>query len=83
MLNPGTDRTLILPKFVREYELNAETVIMANASGRRRSYSLAEVTIQLDGDIYHVREAVSSGLPIDALLGQDIFLEKHLARRMT
>ena len=66
-----------------ENELNGKTVIMANASGGRRSYPVAEVTIRLDGDIYHVKAAVSSNLPIDVLLGQNIFLEKHLARRRT
>ena len=50
--------------------------------GGRRSYPLVEVTIRLDG-VYHVKAAVSSNLPVDALLGQDIFLEKHLARWMT
>ena len=83
VLDTGIDRTSLLPKFVSEDELNGKTVIMANASGGRRSYPVAEVTIRLDGDIYHVKAAVSSNLPVDALLGQDIFLEKHLARQMT
>ena len=83
VLDTGSDCTSILPKFVSEEEKNREMVIMANAYGERRSYPLAEVTIQLDGDIYHAKAAVSSDLPVNALLGQDIFLEKHLARRMT
>ena len=83
MLVTGSDRTSILPKFVSEDELNRKTVIMANASGGRRSYPLTKVTIRLDGDIYHIKAAVSSDLPIDALLGQDIFSEKHLVRWMT
>ena len=35
VLDTGSDRTSILPKFVSEDELNGETVIMANASGGR------------------------------------------------
>jgi hypothetical protein len=58
-------------------------IVMSGALGKRRPYPVARARIVLDGDTYHVQAAVSSDLPVDALLGQDIFLEKHLARRMT
>ena len=80
-MDTGSDRTVINSRIIPKKNWTGRTVVMIDISGRKKSYPTAEATIELDGDTYRVNVAVSADLPVDALLGQDIFLTKHLVTR--
>ena len=55
---------------------------MWSANGHQATFPIARVQIKVDGEIYNVEAAVTLHLPEDMLLGMDVPLMKHIARRL-
>jgi predicted aspartyl protease len=51
-----------------------EEVQMCVANGEVVRFQLAEVTIEVEGETYHLEAVVAKSLPADVLLGQDVNL---------
>ena len=55
---------------------------MWSANGHQATFPIAREQIEVDGEIYNVEAAVALHLPEDVLLGVDVPLTKHIARRL-
>ena len=82
LLDTGSSKTLVHPRFVAEGMKTGKSAILWSANGQRSSYPFAKVTIELDGEFYEREMAVAVDLPEEVLLGVDVPLMKHIARRL-
>ena len=68
-------------KFVAEIMETGKTVTLWSANGHQATYPIARVQIEVNRVIYNVEAAVTSDLSEDVLLGVNVPLMKHFAKR--
>ncbi|XP_019854474.1 PREDICTED: uncharacterized protein LOC109583528 [Amphimedon queenslandica] len=81
-IDSGASRTVVDRKFVALKDIEKETIGVTFGNGTYGEYPLASVRITFDGEDYQVKAAVVQGLAEDVLLGRDVPLHKHMAKRL-
>ncbi|XP_019858603.1 PREDICTED: uncharacterized protein LOC109586823 [Amphimedon queenslandica] len=81
-IDSGASRTVVDRKFVALKDIEKEMIGVTFGNGTYGEYPLASVRITFDGEDYQVKAAVVQGLAEDVLLGRDVPLHKHMAKRL-
>ena len=81
-IDSGASRTVVDRRLVSSKDIGEESISVTFGNGTSGEYPLATVKIAFDGEEYQVRAAVVQGLAEDVLLGRDVPLHRHIARRL-
>ena len=81
-IDSGASRTVVDRRLVDLDDIGEESISVTFGNGTTGEYPLAKVRIMFDGEEYQVKAAVVQGLAEDVLLGRDVPLHLHIAKRL-
>ena len=82
-IDSGASRTVVNRDLVSPTDIGKETIVVTFGNGATGKYPLAFIKVKIDEEEYKVKAAVVKDLAEEVLLGRDVPLHRHMAKRLS